>query len=218
MDQYKVIIADDHEIVRVGLRSILERDKRFRVVADVDDGIKTVRTVEEHQPDILIFDLLMPALDGIEVIKRVRTKSPNTQIVVLSVSALPEHISQACQYGAASYVLKRSMVSELVEALNITIAGGKYLSPGIRDKNPKNFETEAVPRSVSELNQLTDREREVFVLVTEGKSSTEIGQILKISPRTAEIHRANMMRKLGFSRQIEVVRFALANNLIETPM
>jgi DNA-binding NarL/FixJ family response regulator len=207
------IIADDHEIVRRGLRSLLEQQGDCRIVAEVSDGLAAAQAVEKFKPTLLFLDLNMPRLHGLEVLKQARTSSPNTRVIVLSMHNDEPYVIEALRAGAAAYLLKGSESAEIGQALKEVLAGRRYLSAPLSE-----WAINALATRVSDtsdpLNTLSPREREVLQLAAEGFGNAEIAEKLFISPRTAETHRTNLMRKLGLQSQTDLVRFAIRKGLI----
>jgi DNA-binding NarL/FixJ family response regulator len=205
------VIADDHEIVRRGLRSLLETHA-CRIVAEAADGLTAAQTVEKLKPGLLFLDLNMPRLHGLEVLKQVRTSSPNTRVIVSMHNDEP-YVIEALRAGAAAYLLKGSESEEIGAALKEVLAGRRYLSAPLSEWAINNLATKA-PDSADALSTLSPREREVLQLGAEGFGNAEIAEKLFISPRTAETHRTNLMRKLGLQSQTDLVRFAIRKGLI----
>jgi len=208
------IIADDHEIVRRGLRTILEQDSGCRVVAEAADGLTAAQLVEKHKPTVLILDLNMPRLHGIEVLRQTRTSSPHTRVVVLSMHNDEAYVIETLRAGAMAYILKGSESLEIAHALKEVLAGRRFLSAPLSEW--------AINALVSKpadggdpLQAVTPRERMVLQLAAEGASNAEIAEKLFISPRTAETHRTNLLRKLGLQTQTDLVRFAIRKGLIQ---
>jgi len=208
------IIADDHEIVRRGLRTILEQDGSCRVVAEAADGLTAVQLVEKHKPTVLVLDLNMPRLHGIEVLRQTRVSSTHTRIVVLSMHNDEAYVIEALRAGAMAYILKGSESQEIAHALKEVLAGRRFLSAPLSEW--------AINALVSKpadggdpLQAVTPRERMVLQLAAEGASNGEIAEKLFISPRTAETHRTNLLRKLGLQSQTDLVRFAIRKGLIQ---
>ena len=209
-----VVIADDHEIVRRGLRSLLESEVACRVVADVADGLAATQTVDKLRPDLLILDLNMPRLHGLEVLKHVRTSSPHTRVIVLSMHNDEPYVIEALRAGASAYLLKGSESQEIAQALKEVLAGRRYLSAPLSEW-AINALTTRVADTSDPLATLSPREREVLQLAAEGCANPEIAEKLFISPRTAETHRTNLMRKLGLQSQTDLVRFSIRRGVIQ---
>lgn len=209
-----VVIADDHEIVRRGLRTLLEADGSCRVVADAADGLTALQTVEKIKPALLILDLNMPRMHGLEVLKHVRAGSPNTRVIVLSMHNDEPYVIEALRAGAAAYLLKGSESQEIAQALKEVVAGRRYLSAPLSEWAINALATR-VADTADPLNALSPREREVLQLAAEGHGNPEIAEKLFISPRTAETHRTNLMRKLALQSQTDLVRFSIRRGIIQ---
>jgi len=206
------IIADDHEIVRRGLRSLLE-SHNCKLVAEAADGLAAAQAVEKLKPALLFLDLNMPRLHGLEVLKQVRTTSPNTRVIVLSMHNDEPYVIEALRAGASAYLLKGSESEEIAQALKEVMAGRRYLSAPLSEWAINALATRTADTS-DPLATLSPREREVLQLATEGYGNPEIAEKLFISPRTAETHRTNLMRKLGLQSQTDLVRFAIRKGLL----
>jgi len=209
-----VIIADDHEIVRRGLRSLLEADGSCRVVADAADGLTALQLVEKMKPALLVLDLNMPRMHGLEVLKHVRANSPNTRVIVLSMHNDEPYVIEALRAGAAAYLLKGSESQEIAQALKEVLAGRRYLSAPLSEW-AINALTTKVADNADPLASLSPREREVLQYAAEGYGNPEIAEKLFISPRTAETHRTNLMRKLALQSQTDLVRFSIRRGIIQ---
>lgn len=219
----RLILADDHPVVRQGLRRMLETDPDFDVVAEAENGLEAVALVDQYKPDVLIVDLMMPGLNGLEVTKQVVQCQPDIKVIVLSMHQDEAYVLQAVRRGARGYVLKDSHPNELSESIRTVCAGGRYFSPKLNerlgDKLPgSGSRPSASAVSVSNrpdlYETLTEREREVLTLILKGKTSAEIAKQLTISPRTVEVHRANIMHKLDLSSQIELIRYAIKRGIL----
>ena len=206
------IIADDHEIVRRGLRSLLEAHA-CKIVAEASDGLAAAQSVEKQKPNLLFLDLNMPRLHGLEVLKQTRTSSPGTRVIVLSMHNDEPYVIEALRAGAAAYLLKGSESEDIAQALKEVLAGRRYLSAPLSEW-AINALTTRVAETSDPLGTLSPREREVLQLATEGYGNPEIADKLFISPRTAETHRTNLMRKLGLQSQTDLVRFAIRKGLL----
>jgi DNA-binding NarL/FixJ family response regulator len=212
-----VFLADDHTVFRDGLRLLLEAEGDIIVVGDAANGRETVRQVGQLRPDVVVMDVAMPELNGIEATRQIRVISPSTQVVVLSMYYTTEHVFQALQAGASGYMPKESAGVEVVNAVRAVHAGHRYLSQDISDKV---IDAYVRQRETAEaggpLAVLSPREREILQLVVEGKSSTEIAGLLSLSAKTIDTYRSRMMRKLGISDLPSLVKFAILNGL--TPL
>jgi DNA-binding NarL/FixJ family response regulator len=204
----KILLADDHQVVRQGLRALLEAESDFTVVGETGDGLEVPPLVKRLDPDVLVLDLMMPGLGGIDVTRQIRRQSPRTRVVILSMFGDVAYVAQALDAGAAAYILKKSTAQELVNAIRKAIGGGSYLSPPLSEEAVDRHRQRA--KGVSDpYDTLTRREREILQLVGEGYTSADIAARLVISPRTVETHRRHLVRKLGLSGQAALVRYAL---------
>jgi len=209
-----ILLAEDHHIVRQGIRALLERDKNFKVVGETGDGLEATQLAEQLQPDVLVLDLMIPSLNGLEVARQVRQRSPNTCIVILSMHAAEAYVLEALQAGAMAYVLKESHSDELVRAINHALAGRRYLSPPLSERAIEIYIQKAGSGTIDPYDTLTNREREVLHLAAGGTTNAEIAAKLSISPRTVETHRAKLMRKLNLNGHIDLVRYALRRGIL----
>lgn len=207
------IIADDHEIVRRGLRTVLEAAGLCQVVAEASDGLMAVHLVEKHKPTVLILDLNMPRLHGIEVLRQTRTLSPHTRVMILSMHNDEPYVIETLRAGAMAYILKGSESQEIAHALTEVLAGRRFLSGPLSEWAINALVSKPADTS-DPLQSVTPRERMVLQLAAEGASNSEIAEKLFISPRTAETHRTNLLRKLGLQNQTDLVRFAIRKGLI----
>jgi DNA-binding NarL/FixJ family response regulator len=211
-----IILADDHQVVRQGLRAVLEAESHFRVVGEAGNGLDAARLVERLQPDVLVIDLMMPGLNGLEVTRQVKKGSPKTHVIVLSMHKDESYVVEALKNGAVGYVVKDSSVDELFKAIREALAGRRYLSPPLSNSAILAYIQQGRATAIDKYNALTNREREVFQLAAEGHSNSEIGKQLFISPRTVEIHRARMMQKLGLHTQSDLIFYALKRGVISS--
>jgi DNA-binding NarL/FixJ family response regulator len=209
-----VVIADDHELVRRGLRSLLEAMGSCRVLAEVADGLAAAQAVDKFKPGLLILDLNMPRMHGLEVLKQVRTSSPQTRVIVLSMHNDEPYVIEALRAGAAAYLLKGSESEEIAQAFKEVTAGRRYLSAPLSEWAINALATR-VAEATDPLATLSPREREVLQLAAEGYGNPEIAEKLFISPRTAETHRTNLMRKLALQSQTDLVRFSIRKGIIQ---
>jgi two-component system response regulator NreC len=205
-----IVLADDHAVVRSGLRMVLEREKDFEVVSEAADADSALRTVLGHKPAILVLDLNMPGEPtSLEAIPRVPEVSPNTRVVVLTMQEDPEFARRALRAGAAGYVLKEAADDELVDAIRRVAAGATYLNPRLGA-----MLAAAPPEQTGPPDDLTEREVGVLRLIALGHTNAEIAQELFLSVRTVESHRAHIQQKLGRSTRAELVRYALDHGLV----
>ena len=209
-----IVLADDHPVVRQGLRALLEAVADCRVVGEASDGLEAVALVERVKPDVLVLDLMMPGLAGFEVARQTRQRSPSTRIVILSMHADEGYVLEALTAGASAYVLKKSSANDLVQAIRDAIAGRRFLSPPLSDRLIDAYVERAKGALLEPYSTLTPREREVLQLAAEGHTNAAIAARLSISPRTVEMHRASLMSKLGLQNHVELVRFALQRGIL----
>ena len=209
-----VVLADDHAIVRHGLRALLETEPDIKLVGEAEDGLETVRLVEQVSPDVLIVDLVMPRLGGLEVTRQVRKSSPRTHVIILSMHANEAYVLEALRNGALGYVLKGSQVADLVQATREVAAGRRYLSAPLSERAIDVYVQKSEASILDNYETLTSRERQVLHLIAEGHTNVEVAARLFISPRTAETHRANVMRKLNLQNHTDVVRYAIRRGII----
>ena len=205
----RVLLVDDHTLFRQGLRTLLEKHGGFQVIGEAEDGRRGVTLVEELHPDIVVMDIAMKGLNGIEATRQVRSRFPNTQVVMLSMHLLESYVRQALEAGAAGYLLKSAAGSELVAALESVRNGGSYFSAPVSRMIVEGYLETSKAATVEKLSVLTPREREVLQLIAEGNSYKEIASALKISPKTVGQHRDRLMQKLHCRRTAELVKFAL---------
>ena len=208
------ILADDHDIVRRGLRGILESEGACRIVAEASDGLSAAQLVDKHKPQILVLDLNMPRLHGIEVLRQTRVSSPTTRVIVLSMHSDEPYVIESLRAGAMAYILKGSESQEILQALKEVLAGRRFLSATLSEWAINALVSKPADES-DPLHSLTQRERMVVQLAAEGNNNSEIAEKLFISPRTAETHRTNLLRKLGLHTQTDLVRFAIRKGLIQ---
>jgi two-component system response regulator NreC len=210
----KLMLADDHAIVRQGLQAVLRTHPDLEIVGEAADGPETVRLAERLRPDVLVLDLMMPGLNGLDVAKQVSRRLPRSRIVVLSMHADVAYALAAVRAGASAYVVKEAGVEELVRAIRAVAKGQRYFSAPLSEQALENHVGRMEETPPDPYHTLTFREREVLQLTAEGHSSSEIGERLFISPRTVESHRANLMRKLAVRNQKELIRYAVGRGLL----
>jgi two-component system, NarL family, response regulator NreC len=211
----KIIIAEDHTILREGLRSLLSAEQDFVVVGEAKDGRDAIRCVETLRPDAVLMDLSMPGMNGLEALREIKKRCPETKVLVLTVHSADEYILATLKAGADGYVLKDSTHTELTMAIRSALAGKPYLSPAISEKVIDGYlEGKKSLKSRSSWETLTKREREVLKLVSEGKKNKEIADYLCISVKTAEKHRANLMKKLNLHSSSALTAYAMEKGLL----
>ncbi len=209
-----IVLAEDHHVVRQGLRALLAAEPEFSVTGEAADGLKAVEVVERLKPDVLIADVMLPGLNGLEVTRQVRQRFPRTRVVVLSMHANEAYVLEALRNGASGYVVKDASAANLVQAVREAAAGRRYLSPPLSDRAIEAYAQRAAAGPFDPYDILTTREREVLHLTAEGASSSQAAARLSISPRTVETHRANLMRKLSLRTQADLIRYALQRGIL----
>jgi DNA-binding NarL/FixJ family response regulator len=209
-----IVVADDHKIVREGLVKLLEGRADFSVIGEAADGEEAVKMVLEKKPDIVIMDIWMPRLSGIDATRRIVKRGSQTKVLVLSMHESRTYVEEVLRAGASGYIVKNSASSDLLQAIDAVQGGASYLSPAITQQV-----VDAIARpgdsSPSGVAMLTDREREVLQLIAEGLSSKEIASMLGVSLKTIDSHRSNLMQKLDIHKVSGLVRFAIRAGLVE---
>lgn len=210
-----IVLADDHPIVRQGVKTLLEAEPDFSVIGEAGDGLEAVELAERVKPRVMVVDVLMPNLIGIEVVRQVHHRLPRTRLIVFSMSASDAHVLEALRSGASGYVLKGSDAGDLIQGIRAVARGERYLSADIPPRLLDAIDHAASGDTASDPYQnLTAREREVLQLVAEGATNADVAERLYISPRTVEVHRANLMRKLHLKSSAELVRYALSRGIV----
>jgi DNA-binding NarL/FixJ family response regulator len=210
-----VLLADDHLVVRRGLRAVLEGERDLKIVGEVADGAKVVSTTETLRPDVLILDLMLPNLGGLQILRELRKLQLPTRVVVLSMHSSEAYVTEALGLGALGYVIKDSGADDLIRAVRQVAAGRSFLSPPLSESLLEAYNQRLQATSRDPYETLTTREREVLLLAAQGHTSAEIAAQLAISPRTAESHRSNLMQKLGLRSQTDLIRFALRRRILD---
>lgn len=211
MIRIRIILADDHVVVRKGLRSLIDQEPDMIVVGEAGDGLELLDSVEKLRPDVVLVDLKMPNMNGIDATEEIQRHFPNTHTVILTMHADRSYIERAMQAGVCGYVLKEEDIWEMCTAIRHAAQGYRYLSAGVSQQIPDALN--AGETHSNTLLLLTLRERQVFQLMAEGKTNGEIASILGISVRTVEGHRAHLMSKLNLKTHIDFVRFALEHGI-----
>lgn len=215
MKKHDILIADDHEIVRQGLRNILESEPNYRVCAEATNGREALKLAEERNPDVVVLDLSMPDLNGMDAARMLRKSLPSCKIIVFTMHESEQLVQEVFQAGADGYVLKSDAGEHLLKAVAAVLAGEHFFSGKVSEVIFEGFLRSAEGGGETTALRPTTREREILQLLAEGKSNKEVAATLGISVKTAETHRAAIMRKLGFQTISDLVRYAIRNNLIQ---
>ncbi len=210
-----VVLADDHHLVRHSLRIMLETRAGFRVVGEAEDGLQALEMLDRLKPDVIVIDVMMPRMGGLEVARLARKRSPATRVVVLSMYADEAYVIEALRAGAQAYVLKSSSPEDFVTAIREAAMGRSYLSPPLSDLAIRAYISAAQASSLETPEPLTPREREVLHLAAQGYTTSQIARMLSISQQTARTHRRNMMHRLNLHSQTEVVRYAIEKGILK---
>ncbi len=214
----RVLIADDHAVIRSGLRLLLESRPDFQVVGDAGTGQETIEQVIQLQPDILLLDIAMPDMNGLEVARQVRAQAPGVRIIVLTMYDDEGYLRQFLELGVSGYVLKRAADTELIDAIRAVHRGESFIYPSLLGRLIDSYLKQPPPAKVQEAGgELSPRELEVLRLVALGNTSQQIADQLLISVNTVETHRAHIMEKLGLRGRAQLVRYAIAKGLLDDP-
>ena len=209
----KVLIADDHQIVRQGLRTLLEREPDLEVVAEAENGRSTVRLARESHPEVIIMDVAMPDMNGIEATRQIISEMPKVKVIALSMYADRRFVANMLKAGASGYLLKDCASEELVRAIRVVLTHKTFLSPGVADIVVKDYVQAPLGREASVFSILSNREREVLQLMAEGRSTNQIAECLHVSVKTVETHRQQMMQKLKMHSVAELTKYAIREGL-----
>ncbi len=214
MSKIRVLLADDHTILRKGLRSLLEDEADIDVVAEARDGVETLDRAGQLRPDVILMDITMPDINGLEATRQIVKSQPNVRVVMLTMHENDAYIQQALRAGAAGYVVKQAAVTELVAAVRAVYRGDFYLSPSVSRKLVNWFVQQADPPQDDPYWRLTDRERQVLSLIAQGDTTREIARKLYVSMKTVETHRMHLMKKLNLHTVADLTRYAVHKDLI----
>ena len=208
----RVLVVDDHAVVRTGLRRVLDAEPDIETVGEAPNAERAVFEAMAHKPDVVLMDVVMPGKSGIEIIPTLQQNAPDVKVLILSMQDDPRYLREAFGAGASGYVLQEAADTEVVDAVRAVAAGERYVHPAL---GARLVEAEAAERRRADEDPLSDREREVLRLLALGHTNQEIAKLLYISVRTAETHRAHIMQKLRLSSRAELVRYALSEGLLE---
>jgi DNA-binding NarL/FixJ family response regulator len=205
----RIVIADDHGVVRSGLKLLLDRQSDIEVVAEAEDGIDALETVLAEKPDVVILDVAMPRMTGLQATHEIKKQAPDTQVLILSMHDDERYLYEALRAGASGYVLKSAAGEDLLDAVRAAARGEPFLTPSAQQTLIRDF------LARGEQPELTPREQEVVKLIAEAHTNKEIASILHLSEKTVESHRANVLQKLGMRDRVELVRYAIRHGLVE---
>ena len=216
MPEISVLIVDDHAILRDGIRSLLERQEGIKVVGEAGNGLKGLAQAGELQPDIVLMDVAMPEMNGLEATRQIKALYPQIRVLILTQHDNYEYIAPLLEAGASGYVLKRSGGREVVQAIRQVYEQGAFLEPSVARQVVEQYHAVDEQRDIN-ARGLTEREREVLLLIAEGKSNKEIAGLLYISPKTVSVHRTNIMSKLKVNNSFELIKFVTQNPALFSP-
>lgn len=216
MGQIRILLADDHTIIRSGLRLLLEQQSDFKVVAEAEDGRQAVELVTQHHPEVVVLDIGMPQLNGIEATQQIVSLDPRTHVVILSMHSDEGYVLRALKAGAQAYILKNSADADLIRAIRTVSEGKSFFSPVISKMLLEDYVRQIRERQVEDsYDLLTPREREILQLLAEGKTNKEVANILKLSLYTVETHRGNILEKLHLHGVPELILYAVRKGIIQ---
>lgn len=215
MEKKKLVIAEDHTILREGLKALLSTHPGIEIVGEAEDGREAIRLVEKLDPDLVMMDLSMPRMDGMEAIREIKRRWPKKKVLALTAHRTEEYILTTLKAGADGYLLKDSTYQEMMTAVDSVLGGKRYLSPGVSERVISGYlEGKQTIKLDGAWDNLTHREREVLKLIGEGYRNKEIADLLVVSPKTVEKHRANLMTKLNFHNVSEITAYAIERGLV----
>lgn len=214
-----IVLADDHTIVRQGLVKLLEAEPNFRVVGHAENGRDAIEKVGKLLPDVVLMDIAMPMLNGIEATRQIKKRYPQTRVIILSMHSHDRYINELFSLGASGYLLKNSTGSDIISAIHAALKGDQYLSPSISKRVIEGYISMKKKSPADELyGQLSNRERELFQMLAEGRSTKDISDVLCISPSTVKSHRVNIMEKLRVENISQLVQFAIRLGIVDIQM
>ena len=214
MKKIKVVVADDHTILRQGIKALLDNQEEIEVVGEAKDGREAIKVIEELSPDVILMDIAMPGLNGLEATRRIKKKFPKTKVVVLTMHTNEEYIFQILNAGADGYLVKETAFQDLISAISSVHRGEAFMSPSISKKVLTEYIQRAQGKEKVGFDTLTTREREILQLVAEGNSNKKIAEALFISPKTVETHRAHIMDKLNIHDRAGLIKYAIRKGMI----
>ncbi len=214
----RILLVDDHAMIREGLRAMLSLSEDLEVIGEAGDGNQAIESVRSHRPDVVIMDIAMPGMDGLEATQRILRENPDTKVLILSQHDNDRYILPALRAGASGYVCKRSVGAELIEAIRTVRGGASYLPPAIADLVLRDYRQQRDHEQQADHCALSEREKEVLRLVAEGRTSQEIADLLSLSKKTVMSHRANIMTKLGMHNRADLIKYAIQLGLTDINM
>jgi len=210
-----LLIADDHEVVRRGIRALIQEQPGWRIAAEANDGRDAVNKANEFQPDVAILDITMPSLNGLDAAKQIAELSPRTKVLILTIHESDQLSRKALDVGVRGYILKSDAAFDLITAVSSLLSNKTFFTPKVAQMVLNAYLGKGPRASEDAPLQITAREREIVQLLAEGKSSKEVASVLDINPKTVETHRSNILRKLHFHSVTELVRYAVRNHIVE---
>ncbi|MBI2237580.1 MAG: response regulator transcription factor [Actinobacteria bacterium] len=213
-DRMKVLVVDDHAVVREGIRMVLEGDPELQVVGEASSGEEAIDKVRELEPNVVVMDIGMPGLSGFEATRRIRQSHPDVQVLALTVHDSEAYVFQMLQAGATGYVVKRAPAAEVIQAVKGAFRGEAVLHPSVAKLLIRDYLSRVERGEETSYDTLSEREREILKLIAEGKTNKEIAELLYLSIKTVQAHRANLMRKLGMHDRTELVKYAIRKGII----
>ncbi|MFZ7128392.1 MAG: response regulator [Desulfobacterales bacterium] len=214
MTTYRIVLADDHTMMREGIRKLINGDDRLTVTAEAGDGLELLRLLNQTPADLVILDISMPGLGGIEAAKEIKTRHPELAVLILSMHKKKEYLKMALAAGAKGYLTKENTAAELLSAIHAIRKGGTYLSPSIAAEFASDLIDICRGDRSAEAEDLTSREQQVLKLIAEGQTNQRISELLYISPRTVHRHRSNIRRKLSLKRTADLVKYAIRKGMV----
>lgn len=215
METIKILLVDDHTIFRAGIRVLLEMQPDFKVVGEAEDGAKALTFVGELNPHVVLMDIAMPGVDGLSAARQIKEIAPMTKIILLTQHENKEYIQPALKIGAEGYVLKRAAADELVMAIRAVHQGKSFLDSNVTSTILADYRQDGKPGEETDYKQLSEREREILIMLARGYSNRQIAELLNISPKTVDFHRTRVMKKLGVKGRVALAQYALRHGLIE---
>jgi len=211
----QILLVDDHTIFRAGVRVLLEMQPDFKVVGEAEDGAIALTLVRQLQPDVVLMDIAMPGVDGLSAARQIKELTPSTKIILLTQHENREYIQPALKIGAEGYVLKRAAADELVMAIRAVYQGKSFLDSDVTSTILADYSQNRKPGAETDYQQLSEREREILVMLAHGYTNRRIAELLKISPKTVDFHRARIMSKLGIKGRVALAQYALRHGLVD---